>query len=238
MNDIIGKKFGRLTVIKKDKTKTYNFLCVCVCDNNKISSVRIYALLNGHTKSCGCLTREIRGNLSKKHGETKHILYKYWSSMRRRCNNKNTLDYPFYGGRGIIHDPRWNDFLEFKKDMYFKYIHAKKVYRKEITEKNYLTLERKDSNNNYTFVNCVFIPKNLQGKNTRRNKWFIAFSPNGKKYKSKNQSDFSKEHKLNRKSLNNCLLGKYKQHKGWVFRYLTEEDILEKFKNERNEPNN
>ena len=129
MNDIIGKKFGRLTVIKKDKTKTYNFLCVCVCDNNKISSVRIYALLNGHTNSCGCLTREIRGNLSKKHGETKHILYKYWSSMRRRCNNKNTLDYPFYGGRGIIHDPRWNDFLEFKKDMYFKYLYAKKQLR-------------------------------------------------------------------------------------------------------------
>lgn len=60
--DIIGKKFGRLTVIKKvaniwksklRKRGFIAFLCKCECNNEKI--VAKMDLISKNTKSCGCL---------------------------------------------------------------------------------------------------------------------------------------------------------------------------------------
>lgn len=55
-----GKRFGRLTVIKRngtytgtDGTKYSTWLCKCDCGNTKI--VRGYDLSSGKTHSCGCL---------------------------------------------------------------------------------------------------------------------------------------------------------------------------------------
>lgn len=54
LKDLSGKKFGRLTVdshfIKKQKTY-WN----CYCDCGERTNVRADKLLDGHTKSCGCL---------------------------------------------------------------------------------------------------------------------------------------------------------------------------------------
>lgn len=55
--DLTGKKFGRLTVIKRvgDKKQT-QYLCECECGNKKI----VYAsnLLRGKSISCGCYRKE------------------------------------------------------------------------------------------------------------------------------------------------------------------------------------
>jgi len=51
-----GQKFGRLTLISYVRSKKY--LCECECGNKKI--VRSQSLLNGHTKSCGCIRSLIR----------------------------------------------------------------------------------------------------------------------------------------------------------------------------------
>lgn len=59
--DIIGKKFGKLTVIrflsvKEREHKNRNVLCKCDCGNEH--QVNYSKLINGHTKSCGCLVGE------------------------------------------------------------------------------------------------------------------------------------------------------------------------------------
>lgn len=71
MNDLSGKKFGRLTVKQFDgyRTKVFNlpdgritlrnipmWLCRCECGNEK--SILEFSLVHGRTKSCGCLRRE------------------------------------------------------------------------------------------------------------------------------------------------------------------------------------
>ena len=56
MEDIIGKKFGKLTVLKKSGRKAKNgdnyYDCVCDCGNFK--SIIRNNIVRGATKSCGC----------------------------------------------------------------------------------------------------------------------------------------------------------------------------------------
>ena len=52
--DLTGKRFGRLTVIKRKKTDDTNrtyWICKCDCGNTK--TVEAYALKIGRTKSQG-----------------------------------------------------------------------------------------------------------------------------------------------------------------------------------------
>ena len=56
--DIIGKKFGRLTVLSLDEVDKYiRYKCRCDC-GNEIVTYR-YALINGESQSCGCRQREV-----------------------------------------------------------------------------------------------------------------------------------------------------------------------------------
>jgi hypothetical protein len=43
--------------------------------------------------------------------------YRAWSSMRSRCNDTSSRDYPKWGGRGIRVSPRWDDFQLFLADV-------------------------------------------------------------------------------------------------------------------------
>ena len=58
--DLVGKVFGRLTVIKKhdkDKHGRILWLCKCECGNECIVATGV--LTSGKAKSCGCLNREL-----------------------------------------------------------------------------------------------------------------------------------------------------------------------------------
>lgn len=71
--DLTGKVFGRLTVIKQDedyidkKNRHYaQWLCQCSCEEHNTIVVRGSTLKHGSVRSCGCLykeTRSIRENL-------------------------------------------------------------------------------------------------------------------------------------------------------------------------------
>lgn len=65
--EIIGKRFGRLTVISFHgiKNKRAHFLCKCDCGNEIIA--RMDHLISGATQSCGCLQKEIVSHMSDKH---------------------------------------------------------------------------------------------------------------------------------------------------------------------------
>ena len=62
--DLTGKKFERLTVIKKDEDRKNHWICKCDCGN--IVQVLDFYLIHGKTKSCGCY----RADRARKHLES------------------------------------------------------------------------------------------------------------------------------------------------------------------------
>ncbi len=67
----IGDKFGRWTVIgKAGAEQSYKIICQCSCDKKTIRLINGAFLINGLTKSCGCLQGELRKQvLIQKYGE-------------------------------------------------------------------------------------------------------------------------------------------------------------------------
>ena len=75
--DLTGQRFGRLVVIKlltsKD-AKHHKWLCKCDCGNE--CAVLGNNLVRGHTKSCGCLRKEVTSQLSK--SKARKITYSFY----------------------------------------------------------------------------------------------------------------------------------------------------------------
>jgi hypothetical protein len=69
----IGDVFGSLTVIEFDADKSTKknpyYKCQCQCSNNDtLVSIRKSSLVNGTTRSCGCLTQKLKLESYKKNG--------------------------------------------------------------------------------------------------------------------------------------------------------------------------
>ena len=66
IHDITGQRFGRLSVLKfnQRKIRSYYWECICDCGNRKIANAA--TLKNGKLKSCGCLQKEKKHDLSNK----------------------------------------------------------------------------------------------------------------------------------------------------------------------------
>lgn len=128
--DMTGLVFGRLTVLGRG-TRTNSgghayWTCLCSC--GKTFEASGGNLRRGSHKSCGCLRADNmrwiqnRGqgwkNGHYKHGHTVNHepspTWISWYGMRKRCNDLNN---PYYGGRGVTYDPRWDSFEVFVQDM-------------------------------------------------------------------------------------------------------------------------
>lgn len=98
-HNLAGQTFGRLTVVSREAGRRVWWQCVCTC--GKTTAVISYRLLNGTTKSCGCLRTELR----TKHGlaarGSKDPLYHALESAHQRCVNTRHPSWRNYGGRGI-----------------------------------------------------------------------------------------------------------------------------------------
>lgn len=67
LKDLTNMKFGRLLVIRRhgsDRFKQATWMCKCDCGADKVVST--HHLLDGHTKSCGCLKKDM---MRKPHNE-------------------------------------------------------------------------------------------------------------------------------------------------------------------------
>lgn len=95
-----------------------------------------------------------------KHGGKKETpkFYNLWKDMRNRCENENNQAYQRYGGRGINVCNRWQDFTNFKEDMYNSY----KTHKQNNSS---TTLERIDNSGSYCPDNCKWITRAEQSKN-------------------------------------------------------------------------
>lgn len=159
IDQYIGKKINRWTIISANILNTKKWNCRCECGTEK--AVNSYTVRNGISKSCGCLSSEIATKESTTHGLSKSSEYHIYRTMVSRCYNENNKTYKRYGGRGIKVCDRWlNSFENFIEDVGFR------------PGKGY-SLERKDNEKGYSPENCVWADALTQGNNCRSNKIII-----------------------------------------------------------------
>lgn len=164
--DLTGKTFNRLTVIRPvTVNKKTKWECRCSCGN--VKAVDGLALISGHTKSCGCLHKDVMAEKAKKaktHGYTHHRLYACYYRMRRRCENKANKSYKWYGGRGIKVCDEWkNDIMSFIN------------WSIENGYKEGLSIDRIDNDGDYSPENCRWADATQQSNNRSTNA-FVTYN--------------------------------------------------------------
>jgi hypothetical protein len=152
--DITGQRFGRLVAVRYETTTNRVRLWLCKCDCGKEVTVRVAALKNGNTRSCGCLKNEATSQLLTKHKDKGTKEYTAWMHMRRRCNNHASKYYYNYGGRGIRVCEEWDNYLIFLRDV------------GRAPSKDY-SLDRIDVNGNYEPGNVRWATRKEQNNNKR-----------------------------------------------------------------------
>jgi hypothetical protein len=167
--DYVFRCFGKLMtlrevdpIIRKDRgTITRRMLCGCVCGKQTI--VRTADLVSGNTMSCGCYkiarTREVNSthgmSISVSRGGKAVTEYQIWNGMIQRCENPKTISYPTYGALGIKVCDRWRtSFENFFSDM------GPRPSKKH-------SIDRKNSNGDYTPDNCRWATGKEQFANSR-----------------------------------------------------------------------
>jgi len=149
--NIIGKKYNKLTCLRKDETRDsryYIFRCECGHEKSIISS----NVIAGYTTSCGCVYK--LGN-NTKHGGKGTRLYNIWKTMRERCNNPKCKNHSIYYDKGIRVCSEWDDFSVFRDWS------LKNGYSEE------LTIDRINGELGYYPENCRWATYLEQANNTK-----------------------------------------------------------------------
>lgn len=163
--NLIGRKFGILTVIEKSYRKGRHQYWKCQCDCGNIVDARQDALKSGRTSHCGCLTKKILSISHSKRSNysmSKTRIYKIWVLMRKRCKNQNDPHYMDYGGRGITVCDEWDKSFE-----NFKEWALANGY------KDNLTIDRINNDKGYFPNNCRWATMKTQSINRRTNRILI-----------------------------------------------------------------
>ena len=154
-DNIEGKKFNRLTVIKY--LGHSKWLCKCDCGNHTI--VAASRLKNGTTKSCGCLQLEfVKKGAHRIHGLSKSKLSYVLGNMIERCYNPKNNRYKHYGARGIRVCDEW---LNNHKSFY-DWALANGYHEG-------LSIDRIDNDKDYSPENCRFVDNTVQMNNRSDN---------------------------------------------------------------------
>lgn len=141
--NIVGRKFGMLTVIRRLENRKTIVMWLCKCECGNTTEVSSQSLRTGHTKSCGCYRRS--GMFFTTHRLSRSPLYTVWCAIKARCNNNNNQAWYRYGGRGIKICEKWDDpetFIEWAVSAGWK---------------PGLQIDREDNDGDYCPENCRFV---------------------------------------------------------------------------------
>ena len=195
--DIVGLKYGRLTVLQKDgirakpcgKTNIY-WLCKCDCGNYATASTS--DLRSGNTKSCGCLKKENAfkvGNKPKmKHEQSRKMKdynkTEYFHNQSKMHGYSRTRLYNIWQAmKTRCYNPNHRHYKDYGARgirVCTEWEHDFLAFRKWALENGYaenLSIDRIDNNGNYEPSNCKWTSSKEQSNN-KRTSHLITF--NGK----------------------------------------------------------
>lgn len=160
----VGSRCGRWNVIAPchiqrsggKSSGRYEYAHWCVCECGTLSVVKNSDLKTGRSGSCGCLQKERTSECSMTHGMSKTPEYKVWQGMIGRCHNPEHSDYCSYGEKGVTVCQEWrNSFEAFIEDM-----------GKRPSDNH--TIERVDVYAGYSPENCIWLEREKQAANKRK----------------------------------------------------------------------
>lgn len=148
---MIDQIFGRLKVksLSHVDKKYRHKVWICECTCGTIKSISGISLRRGHTKSCGCLHKEIMRSKSG-HNKLGYGDSNSWSLFSTYKKESKI--------REISFEIDYEDFLKLtKQNCEYCGIEPKQIHKKDETYGEYIYngLDRVDSNLNYTFNNVV-----------------------------------------------------------------------------------
>ena len=104
--DMIGKRYGRLTIISRADNDGTRAVWNCKCECGNEVAVQGKKIRSGHTKSCGCYRKEVtaprQGKANTKHGLSRTKGYNRYHSRLREI--RETRQRPKWANMEAIRD--------------------------------------------------------------------------------------------------------------------------------------
>jgi hypothetical protein len=146
-HELVGRRFGRLLVIELVHEKSFrNWQWICKCDCGVKKLVTATRLVSGHTKSCGCLRRDLLGKRQR-------TLRPYESSYKLLINDNANRKTKFKL------ELSYEDYVKFTQTKNCHYCNDEILwyeYRNDHINQNFgYNLDRLDSSKGYSKENCV-----------------------------------------------------------------------------------
>lgn len=164
--DITGRRFDRYLVVSyagKLKGRTHYWNCQCDCGAQ--NAVTRGSLINGMSRSCGCLKPELSRVSATRHGHAGRGrfsgTYQSWKSAIYRCHDPKSISYPRYGALGIQVCEAWRNSFE--------------VFLADMGERPAGTsIERIKSDHGYEPGNCRWATSREQARNQKSNRFVVV----------------------------------------------------------------